>query len=239
MRRFFALAKNFTAANVTLDEAETRHLRDVLRLRVGDKVFVMDGQGRELHCAITNIGKRATELEILEAAAPAAPESNLDLTLATAVLKADKFDLVVQKAVELGVTTLVPLETVRCEVKIKDAGKKVERWQRIALEAAKQSGRSRLMRIAEPRAFEKFVADKRDHEAVLFSERDGISFSEIGTTEKITAIVGPAGGWDDSELELAEKHGVRVVTFGGRTLRAETAAIVVAAILQHRLGDLN
>jgi 16S rRNA (uracil1498-N3)-methyltransferase len=141
--------------------------------------------------------------------------------------------------VELGVTTFVPLETMRCDVKVKDAGKKLDRWQRIALEAAKQSGRSRLMEIAGPTSFDKFVAGERDHETILFSERDGISFGEIKPDAEITAIVGPAGGWDDSELALAAKHEVRTVTFGGRTLRAETAAIVVAAILQHRFGDLN
>ena len=239
MRRFFAPAKNFTETSVTLDEAETRHLRDVLRQRVGDQVYVMDGEGREYRCVISEIGKRAASLEIIEAAAPSAPESALNLTLGAAVLKADKFDLVVQKAVELGVTTLVPLETVRCDVKVKDAAKKSERWRRIALEAAKQSGRSRLMEIVEPEAFDRFVAASPDGETILFSERDGISFDEIDNGKRLTAIVGPAGGWDDAELELATTHGVKTVTFGGRTLRAETAAIVVAAILQHRFGDLN
>jgi 16S rRNA (uracil1498-N3)-methyltransferase len=239
MRRFFAPAENITKTAVTLDEAETRHLRDVLRQRVGDEAYVMDGEGREYRCVVSAIGKRAASLEIIEAAAPSAPESPLDLTLAAAVLKADKFDLVVQKAVELGVTTLVPLETIRCDVKVKDAAKKTERWRRIALEAAKQSGRSRLMEIVEPVAFGKFVAAERDCETILFSERDGISFSEVAGGKKLTAIVGPAGGWDDAELELAAQHGVKTVTLGGRTLRAETAAIVVAAILQHRFGDLN
>jgi 16S rRNA (uracil1498-N3)-methyltransferase len=239
MRRFFAPAKNFTETSVTLDETETRHLRDVLRQHVGDEVYVVDGEGREYRCVISEIGKRVASLEIIEIAAPSAPESALDLTLAAAVLKADKFDLVVQKAVELGVTTLVPLETIRCDAKVKDAAKKTERWRRIALEADKQSGRSRLMEIAEPVAFGKFAAASRDGETILFSERDGGSVNNVEGKKKITAIVGPAGGWDDAELDLASKHGVRIVTFGGRILRAETAAIVVAAILQHRFGDLN
>lgn len=239
MRRFFAPARNFTNTKVTLDENETRHLRDVLRLRAGDEVYVINGEGAEYRCAVLSIGKRATELDILEAAAPAVRESPLELTLAVAILKGDKFDLVLQKAVELGVSRLVPLETVRCDAKVRDAAKKLDRWQRIALEAAKQSGRSRLMEIREPVPFDRFVATRRDHETILFSERDGRSFDDIKPDGKITAIVGPEGGWDDSELALAAQHGVNTVTFGGRTLRAETAAIVVAAILQHRFGDLN
>lgn len=239
MRRFFAPAENFTAASVRLDSDETHHLRDVLRLRVGDEVYAMDGEGREFRCRVSVIDKRSAELEILEAAAPQVPESPLDLTLAASILKSDHFDLVVQKSVELGVRSLIPLVTVRSDVKVKDPSAKVERWRRIALEAAKQSGRSRLMNIQPPTSFSAFTDSNLTPTVLFFSERGGGGFPATNQMNPIAAVTGPAGGWDDTEIEMAARRGYSIVTLGGRILRAETSAIAVAAIIQHRFGDLN
>lgn len=238
MRRFYAPRENFNQDKITLSLEETRHLRDVLRLRAGERVRVFDGEGREFSCAIVNIAKKETLLEIIEETAPAAPESDLDMTLAVALLKGEKFDLVVQKAVELGVTRLVPLTTKRADVKLKDADKKTERWGKIALEACKQSGRARLMQIVPPKDFEKFVK-AADGAKILFAERGGESFSAIEPGKKITALVGSEGGWDASEIESAAARGFQIITLGGRILRAETAAVTVAAILQNNFGDLR
>lgn len=235
MRRFYAAPDQFNEGIVTLDGEEVRHLRDVLRLRTGDEVRVFDGAGREFACRIESIRKRDAELAVINEVEPASPESALDLTLAAALLKGEKFELVVQKAVELGVNTLIPLQTVRCDVKPGNAEKRLERWRKIALEAAKQSGRARLMKIGEIAELKSVL----DPGCVLFSERDGKSFSEVGEGKKITAIVGPEGGWDDSELKAAESSGCKIVTLGGRIMRAETAAISITAILQHRFGDIN
>src|SRR5690349_4805931 len=150
MRRFYAPAKNFDSDSVFLDENETRHLRDVLRLHEGSEINVFDGEGREFLCGVIKIGKNRTDLHVNAETAPAAPESPLDLTFAPTLLKGEKFDLVIQKAVELGVKRLIPIITQRCDVKWKSPGNKNERWQRIALEACKQSGRARLMQIDEP-----------------------------------------------------------------------------------------
>ena len=237
MRRFYAPIHNFVENGFSLDHDQTRHLRDVLRLRVSDEVRVFDAVGREFRCLINSIEKRQTILSIIEETQPAAPESPFEITLVAAVLKGEKFDLVIQKAVELGVATLVPLQTVRGDVKIKDVEKRMDRWRRIVLEATKQCGRSRLMRIADPTAFDlKFAGAKH---TVLFSERGGGNFSTIIPGKKITAIVGPEGGWDDSELAAAISNNIPIVTLGGRILRAETAAVSIAAILQHRFGDLK
>ena len=157
MRRFYAPPENFKNGQVFLSEDETRHLRDVLRLRESEKVKVFDGENREFICEIIKIDKRQTILHIVEEISPLATESNLNLTLAVALLKGEKFDLVVQKSVELGVKNFVPLITKRCDVKIKDAEKKLERWQKIALEACKQSGRADLINIETPSEFEKFI----------------------------------------------------------------------------------
>jgi len=237
MRRFYAPVENFNQSKISLGVEESKHLRDVLRLSEGAKVKVLDGAGKEFLCEIEQLKKKETLLNILEETAPTAPESRLDLTLAVALLKGEKFELVVQKAVELGVTRLVPLNTKRAEVKVKEADKRIERWRKIALEAAKQSGRAKLMLIEPPIDFEKFIKSA-DGTRLLFAERGGESFSEIEATAKITAIVGAEGGWETAEVAAARENGFETITFGGRILRAETAAIAVAAILQNRFGDL-
>ncbi len=239
MRRFYAPVENFYEKAVTLDADETRHLRDVLRLNAGDEISVFDGIGREFKCHITEIRKKSCDLECLAEIAPSAPESPFEITLAATVLNGEKYDLVVQKAVELGVAAFVPLETIRGDVKIRDAARRIERWRRITLEATKQSGRAKLMNIAEPTTFRRLISEADADNVVVFSERDGSEISTVKAGKTLTAVVGPKGGWDDSELASARASGVNIVTLGGRILRAETAAISITAILQHKYGDLR
>lgn len=245
-RRFYAPPEAFSAPlrTATLEADEARHLREVLRLKPGDEVFVFDGVGKEFRCTVESSRRESAVLNVLEEVDPPHPESSLDLTLAVALLKSDKFDLVVQKATELGVNRVVPVMTRLADIKLKDesdANKRVMRWRRIALEAAKQSGRALIPEIAVPIAFAELIsAPEADDPRVLFSERDGQSFDSMEyKSGPITALVGSEGGWTNDELDAADTAGWKLVTLGGRTLRAETAAIAVATLLQHRFGDLN
>ena len=248
-RRFYAPRIAFAADRntITLSDDEGRHARDVLRLGRDDEVFVFDGEGREYRCLIADIGSRSMTLTVAEETDAARPESPLDLTLAVALLKGEKFDLVVQKATELGVTRLVPLITTRADVRIRepqDAARKVERWQRIALESAKQCGRARLTLVDAPTNLDEFFRSITDvHLRVMFTERDGGSveaaFEAKPDFKSVVGMVGSEGGWTDDEISQARKHEWQLVTLGGRTLRAETAAIVAATLIQHRLGDLG
>lgn len=251
-RRFYAPPGAFAegGAAVVLSDEESRHLRDVLRLRAGDEAYVFDGEGREFACVVADAGGRrdSARLEVRGRAEPPSPESPLGLTLGVALLKGEKFDLVVQKATELGVTLIIPVSTKRSDVRLRDerdAVKRVERWRRLALEAAKQSGRARFPDVAEPRAFETLMGDEPhpDSPRLLFAERGGVGLDTLAAASQpptnVTALVGPEGGWDDEELELARARGWTLVTLGGRTLRAETAALTVCALLQHLLGDLK
>ena len=250
-RRFYAPPESFSLdrAIVTLGGEETRHLRDVLRLRSGDKIHVFDGAGNEFHCEVQKISRDSTEARVIDQVSPACPESPLDLTLALALLKGEKFDLVVQKATELGVTRIVPIVTTRADVKLKgdnDADRKHSRWQRIALEAAKQCGRARLIEIERPlTVFELIEAPNGASDfRWMFAERGGASLDQTlqdssGTPGKLTAVVGSEGGWTGEEIAQAFDAGWKIVTLGGRILRAETAGIVIAAVLQHRFGDLR
>ncbi len=244
MRRFFAPPASFDQSTVILSLEETRHLRDVLRLRVGDEASVFDGVGHEFECRIDTISKKDSVLSVVREVAPASSESPLELTIAAAILPGEKFEITVQKAVELGVRNFQPLYTIRCEVKPGGSRSRLERWEKIALESAKQSGRATLMKIAEPVALNDFfvrhsIPRSKDESLIFFSERDGTGFAEIKAGKKITAVFGPKGGWDDSELASAKQAGFAVITFGGRIMRAETAAIAMSAILQHRFGDLH
>jgi 16S rRNA (uracil1498-N3)-methyltransferase len=173
-RRFFAppSAFNFTKKLVTLTADEARHLREVLRLKPGDEVSVFDGEGKEYRARVVQARRDFAELELDEEIATARSESPLQLTLAVALLKGEKFDLVVQKATELGVNKVVPLITRYADIKLRDesdAAKRVMRWQRIALEAAKQSGRAVVPEVSLPVTF----ASLLDRNCVLFSEKGG------------------------------------------------------------------
>jgi 16S rRNA (uracil1498-N3)-methyltransferase len=241
MRRFFAEPKCFSEREVVLSREESKHLRDVLRLREGERISVFDGAGNEFLCLIKKIEREKSMLEILEKINAPAPESDLNLTLAIALLKGEKFDLVVQKATELGAKRIVPLGTKRADVKLKDesdATKKMERWRRIALEAAKQSGRSVVPVIEMPILFENFV---KNETGILFAERGGANLHQSLEMfdRNLTAIVGAEGGWETAEIDSARENNFQIVTLGGRILRAETAAITVVSLLQHLRGDLR
>ncbi|HXD34543.1 MAG TPA: 16S rRNA (uracil(1498)-N(3))-methyltransferase [Pyrinomonadaceae bacterium] len=250
-RRFYAPPNAFSPNRslVQLEADEARHLRDVLRLQSGDQVNLFDGEGREFDCKINHLRRDYAELTILAEVEPAKPESQLDLTLGIALLKGEKFDLVVQKATELGVVRIVPLMTQRADVRLreeKNAEKRVTRWQRIAQEAAKQSGRATVPEVTEPSSFAAFVKEDFDGLRIMFSERDGQTLNEaVEESQSVLAVmavivlVGSEGGWTDEELVLARDGGWKIVTLGGRILRAETAGIVVTALLQNLLGDLR
>jgi len=242
IRRFYAPRSHFTGESILLDEGETRHLRDVLRLGSGDMIRVFDGEGREFECRIAQIGKRETNVLLVGEALPTAPESPLDLTLCAAILKSDKTDLAVQKCVELGVNAFVPMITGRTDVRPRDTVRRLERWRKIALEATKQCGRARLMKI-EPVVglFEALhsAANRKRHRVLFFSERQGGKLTITQRIDRATVFLGPEGGWDDEEIESAGNAGADVVTFGGRIMKADTAAIAITALLQHHYGDLN
>jgi 16S rRNA (uracil1498-N3)-methyltransferase len=239
-RRFHAPPTAFTETSVTLTADEARHLRDVLRLKPGDEVYVFDGLGHEFRCTVSSTKRDSAELHIEAEVEPAKPESQLQLNLCVALLKGEKFDLVVQKATELGVTKLTPLITRYADIHLRDqsdATKRTTRWQRIALEAAKQSGRAFVPEVSLPVTFE--TALEFEGAGVMFSERDGEVFESLIQANSMTALVGSEGGWADEEIEAARARKFHIVTLGGRILRAETAAIAVAVLMQYSFGDLN
>lgn len=247
-RRFHAPPDAFNShrETVILAVEEARYLREVLRLKTGDEVYVFNGEGKEFQCRIEESRRDSATLKVIDEVVPARPESPLHLTLAVALLKGEKFDLVVQKSTELGVNRIVPMITKLADIRLRDASdaaKRVSRWQRIALEAAKQSGRAVVPRVEGAATFDSLVRETGAAGAVVFSERDGQSLEQvresIASSTALTAFIGSEGGWTDQELTLAKDVGLPIITLGGRILRAETAAITVTALLQHLFGDLS
>lgn len=251
-RRFFAPTDNFIAdgAIIKLPHEESRHLRDVLRLGHGDEVFVFDGDGREFRCLVTEAAGNNATLTISEEVAPAQRESPLNLSLGIGLLKGDKLELVVQKATELGISTIVPVETKFADLRFrndKDAEHRLARLQRIALEACKQSGRARIPTIEPLTDFHNFVSHAPANNLswrVMFAERDGATLHEAvaklpSRPTQVSALVGSEGGWSKEEVAEAREAKWEIVTLGGRTLRAETAAITATSLLQYLFGDLE
>ena len=207
---------------------------------------VFDGEGNEYNAIVIKAMRDSAVLELGNKRQSTSQESPVHFTLALALLKGDKFDLVVQKVTELGINELVPVMTKFADIRLhdpSDAAKRVTRWQRIALEAAKQSGRAAVPQINSPKPFGELIeTESKDHLRVMFAERNGESMAELPSqisTPSISVLVGSEGGWSPEEIATANQHGWRIVTLGGRIMRAETAAITVTALMQHRYGDLK
>lgn len=243
--RFFAPPERIAASAIILDADEAHHLARVLRLPPGARVWVLDGVGREYECEIARIGNQEVELKI-SARVTAPVESPLRIELAQGLAKGDKFDWIVQKATELGVTRIVPLRTTHSEVRRVEerAGKKVGRWERISLEAVKQCGRCQLVEIAEPAAWTDYAAGAPADLNLIFSERGGRRLAQIAADARLPVssvrlAVGPEGGWSEREVDLGAENNWTPVHLGARVLRTETAAVAAVAIIQHLFGDLR
>lgn len=173
-------------------------------------------------------------------------ETPLHLTLAQALIKSDKFDWVTQKVTELGVSRIIPLVTTHSEVlRSEEHGeKRIKRWERISLEALKQCGRRRLVEIAQPMSWEQYLTSESSAVRVVLAERGGRTLGSVAAEmlappESVSLAIGPEGGWDEREIEMATAHGVVPVHLGPRILRTETAAIAAATLVQFLFGDLG
>jgi len=243
--RFYASPASVTNDRILLDENESHHLKDVLRLWPGTTVFVFDGAGNEYTCQVESFERHQARLLILEKTQPAV-ESPLEITLAQGLTKGEKLDLIIQKATELGVRRLIPLitaHTASTGAKFRQAGR-LDRWRRIVLQATKQCGRTRLMEITQPIHLTDFLSNLQPP-ALIFSERGGRSLTELpplwheNAPKSICLLIGPEGGWELSEIERAGQAGAIEISLGQRILRTETAAIVAVSLIQHLFGDLK
>ena len=239
VHRFFAPALDPGDDLVDLPRDEAEHLTRVLRLGVGDTVAVFNGRGVEFLARVTSAARRDARVQLLSRV-DAAPESSTPLTLVQAVLKGDKMDDVVRDAVMLGVAAVQPIVTKRAEVTVAALlrGARVERWRRVALASVKQSRRAVLPEILTPLTFDTWLDEPPPDTRLMFVEPGFPGAEPLARLRSERApstaalVIGPEGGWDPAECAAARARGLRIVTLGGRTLRADAVPIAAISVLQ-------
>ncbi len=217
------------------------HLVRVLRLAVGAELAVFDGTGGEFAGRIEAV-RKGEVLVALGERHERASESPLRLTLAQAVARGERMDWVVQKAVELGVSAIVPVLSERSVVRldVAQARHKQRHWQRIAVAACEQSGRNHVPEVSEPLALAAWLAAlPAGGVRLLLSPQGAVGLASLpNATSEVLVLIGPEGGLTEAEVRAARARGFESVRLGPRVLRTETAAVVALALLQQRFGDL-
>jgi 16S rRNA (uracil1498-N3)-methyltransferase len=244
MRRFTLAPERLAGGRVTFDAGESRHLSRVLRLRPGDLVVATDGAGRDYTVRLESVGETATGTVLAEAAG--VPASPLAITLVQGVPKGDKMEAIVRAATELGVARVRPALCERTIVRL-EAGRwreRARRWQRVAREAAKQSGRAVIPEVEAPRPLGEWLAAGEPADLGLCLWEGGGAplgglLRDVAAPRSALVVVGPEGGLAQAETDAARARGLTVVSLGPRILRSETAGPAVVAILQSRFGDLG
>jgi 16S rRNA (uracil1498-N3)-methyltransferase len=241
MQRFFVPPEWIHGDTVTLEDAVAHQIRNVLRMRPGARVVVLDNAGSEYEIELAAVGKSEVRGIVVEER-PVWGEPEAAITLYQCLLKKDNFEWVLQKCTEIGVSRFVPVMSQRTVVQGVKANK-IARWERIITEAAEQSGRGRVPELTEPVAFEQAINEARAFERVLIpweqASARGLRDVLESDTKQIAIYIGPEGGFDAGEIALAEGAGAIPVTLGPRILRAETAAVVVSALTLYELDDFR
>jgi len=247
MDRFFVEKKNINLENNTciIEGEDVKHISKVLRCKIGEEIEVCDKDNSEYICEITNISKDLVELNILNKV-DVKREADIRVKLYQGLPKGPKMEMILQKLTEVGVCEIVLVQTKRSVSKVDDKkeDKKIERWERIIYEAAKQSKRGKIPTLRGVLTFKEALADMKENDfniAPYENERTksikqaikGVNINNVGI------FVGPEGGFEESEIEAIESIGGKSVSLGPRILRTETASLVASSIVLYELSDLG
>ncbi|MEE1314715.1 MAG: 16S rRNA (uracil(1498)-N(3))-methyltransferase [Faecalimonas sp.] len=245
MHHFFVTPQQVKETKIYIEGSDVNHIKNVLRMRIGEELQISDGANRKYLCQIETLDAEQVCARILE-------EQEVDTELPSRLYlfqglpKSDKMEWIVQKAVELGVYEIIPVETKRAVVKLdaKKASKKVERWNSIAESAAKQSGRNIVPKVAELQSFAEALAyaEQLDICLIPYELAEGMEetrkqISAIQKGQSVGIFIGPEGGFDVAEVESAMHKGVIPITLGKRILRTETAGLTTLSILMYHLEN--
>jgi 16S rRNA (uracil1498-N3)-methyltransferase len=245
MRRLFY--KGILADTVEITGSDAHHLMHVMRAKAGQEIILVDDENQVARMEMTAFREDAVTLTLLERL-EADTESPIDLVLAQCLLKSDKMDMVVQKAVELGAVGVIPVRSQNCVVRYdaKKAAARQQRWQKIADEAAKQCGRTALLAVNPVTDIKALIAAEKECEdsvLVFFYENEDTQtvkeYLRQIKSRRIVLLVGPEGGFSLDEAKAVEEAGGKSVTLGPRILHAETAALTAMSVVQYECGDLG
>lgn len=243
MYQFFVPPENIRGNRIVISGEDVNHIKNVLRMKTGEEIAVSNGEdGKEYRCGILELGEEIVcELRFVKEDGVELPSR---ITLFQGLPKADKMEMIVQKAVELGVFEVVPVSMKRCVVKLdeKKQKSKITRWQSIAEAAAKQSKRSIIPQVSPVMTFKQALSYAKEMDIVLVPYEMAEDMSKtreiIGSItpgQRIGFFIGPEGGFDESEIENALKEGFAPITLGKRILRTETAGLTVLSVLMYQL----
>lgn len=244
MRRFFVPEGTLGGSEITLSGDLAHRLTRVLRMKRGDRVVLSEGGAVEYEVKLTGVSPKTITAEtVVEQRAPAEPA--VEVVLHQSLIRANRFDLVLEKGTEIGVARFVPLVPARGQIQDDEAsGNRMDRWRRVIVEAAEQSGRGRPPAIDPPVRFEDAVGSAPGLRLLPYEGEGGQplgaylrSISE--RPDAVSIFIGPEGGFEPAEVDLARNEGLMPVTLGPRILRSETAGIVAAALALEALGELG
>ncbi|HHV60015.1 MAG TPA: 16S rRNA (uracil(1498)-N(3))-methyltransferase [Clostridiaceae bacterium] len=243
MPRFFVSPENINGNTVTIKGEDVIHIKRVLRLSIDDRITVCDGNEQDYFVSITGIENDAVTGKILDISKNS-NEPPVKITLYQGLPKADKFEYIVQKCIELGVDEVVPTITERTVVRLdsnKDIEKKLTRWRKIALEAAKQCNRGKIPNISEPVYLNDAIIEsvKRNSGVIAYENAENRPQSVENISNAVSVFIGPEGGFTPEEVSLAQSSGIKPVSLGPRILRTETAGVVLVTIIMNKFGDIR
>ncbi|WP_195987061.1 RsmE family RNA methyltransferase [Clostridium sp. D53t1_180928_C8] len=250
MHKFFTPKELINGDVAKIIGDDVKHIYKVLRISEGEKVTLNNCEGIEYLGKVISVSKQEVLIEILETLENN-NESDIKIYLFQGLPKSQKMDLIVQKGTELGITEFIPTITHRVDVKLKGEFKKLDRLNRIALEAAKQSKRSIIPKVSEPIEFNEVLERINSLDLLIVPYENANNFGiktlmnelrKDNTTNAIKSVgifVGPEGGIEEEEIERLKDKGARIVTLGKRILRTETAGFVATSLIQYELSDLG
>ncbi len=247
-RRFYIDAPTLDAASIEIDGALAHRMATVLRMRAGDEVILFDGSGEDVRVRLDDVrDRRVVAVEV--ARGPGPREPRLKAHLYQSITKGDRFEWLLEKATELGVSGITPLVAARAVVKTAGEGNRAERWRRIVVEAAEQCERSSVPQIGVPQSFDAAL-ESAGGVLVLPYEDAGDAAPNINdilnrrvddvfALAEVSVLIGPEGGFEPGEVERARAAGAEIVTLGDRVLRSETAGLVAATLIMQSVGELG
>lgn len=239
MHHFFASPDMVKDSLITIKGTDVNHIKNVLRMKIGEEALVSDGAGKDYMCEIDSYTDDSVIMAI-KGESEARTELDTRFYLFQGLPKSEKMELIIQKTVELGVYEVIPVNMKRCIVKLDDKKKdsKIKRWQAISKSAAKQSKRGIVPEVKPVMSFKEAINYAKDFDIVLmpYENHKGMKetkeiLSEIKHGMKVGIFIGPEGGFDEAEVALASENGIKPITLGHRILRTETAGLCILSVL--------